>query len=180
GAAAGGLSVAGGVPASVGTILAATVIFALAAFVPWALMYLLAADAESAYALAGVRSAAGTAIASTQGRSLRNAGGLTGAGGDGRSGASARRGPSGGGSDPGRPGGNDGPSGGRPPGGGDAAGGAEDGTLALGGAVTGAGSVGAAAGAATNGVRRAAVSVARGPRENRSADSSGDAAARDG
>lgn len=176
GAAAGGLSLAGGVPASVGTILAATVIFALAAFVPWALMYLLAADAESAYALAGVRSAAGTALTSRQGRWLRNAGGLAGAGGDGRAGAGGPRGPRGGGSGPGSPGGNDGPSGGRPPGGGGAGGGAEDGTLALGGAVTGAGSVGAAAGAAGGGAPRPTTSVARSSSENRSADSSEDAA----
>ena len=57
-AAAAGLSFSGGVSGSVGTILAAIVIFALAAFAPWALMYLLAADAESAYMAAGVRTAA--------------------------------------------------------------------------------------------------------------------------
>ncbi len=61
-AAAAGLSFGGGVSGSVGTILAATVIFALAAFAPWTLMYLLAADAESAYMAAGLRSAAGAAV----------------------------------------------------------------------------------------------------------------------
>ena len=75
-AAAAGLSFGAGIPASVGTILAATVIFALAAFAPWALMYLLAADAESAYAAAGVRSAAGAAVSDRHGRSVRNAGGV--------------------------------------------------------------------------------------------------------
>ena len=67
-AAAAGLSFGSGVPGSVGTILAATVIFALAAFAPWALMYLLAADAESAYVAAGLRAAAGS-----RGRAMRTA-----------------------------------------------------------------------------------------------------------
>ena len=75
-AAAAGLSFSGGVPSSVGTILAATVIFALAAFAPWALMYLLAADAESAYVAAGVRAAGAAAVADGDGRSVRSAGGL--------------------------------------------------------------------------------------------------------
>jgi len=162
-AAAAGLSFGGGVSHSVGTILAATVIFALAAFAPWALMYLLAADAESAYLTANVRSAATGAI-DGQGRSLRNAGGL-------RDSASAPGGPP----RPGGPGG--GGPGGTPPAGGpggtpsgggqpaDGGGGAgeppasQGETLTLGagagaGAV-GGGSVGAAAGiaalSATNG-----------------------------
>ncbi len=114
-AAAAGLSFSGGVSGSVGTILAATVIFALAAFAPWALMYLLAADAESAYVAAGVRAAAHGAVADEDGRSVRNAGGLRNlaSGGSGwRAPAAAR---SGGGGSPGS-GGNGG--GGSPPSGG--------------------------------------------------------------
>jgi hypothetical protein len=95
-AAAAGLSFGeSGIPGSVGTILAATVIFALAAFAPWALMYLLAADAEGAYALAGLRSAAGTATTDKGSRSVRTAGGLRGragvAGGGGSSSGSGGR-----------------------------------------------------------------------------------------
>ena len=66
-AAAAGLSFGSGVSGSVGTILAAIVIFALAAFAPWALMYLLAADAESAYMAAGMRAAAGAAVTDSDG-----------------------------------------------------------------------------------------------------------------
>ena len=152
-AAAAGLSFSGGVSGSVGTILAATVIFALAAFAPWALMYLLAADAESAYMSASLRAAAGTAVGDEHGRSARTAGGLRGIGGNGSGGASGgglRRGGGGGG------GGNGG--GGSPlPGGpstngagassdAGAGGGPEDGTLPVGAESIGAGSVGAAAG----------------------------------
>ena len=75
-AAASGLSFSGGASASVGTILAAVVIFALAAFAPWALMYLLSADAESAWTGGALRAGAGGAVAGTQGRSVRNGGGL--------------------------------------------------------------------------------------------------------
>ena len=76
-AAAAGLSFGGGVSGSVGTILAAIVIFALAAFAPWALMYLLAADAESAYVAAGAaRGGAAPPSRDEHGRSVRNAGGL--------------------------------------------------------------------------------------------------------
>ena len=153
-AAAAGLSFGAGIPASVGTILAATVIFALAAFAPWALMYLLAADAESAYAAAGLRSAAGTAVSDRHGRSVRNAGGVrdlaegedsTPSGGGGAGGA-----PDFGGG--GAPGGGLSPNGG-PPGGGSpgsddpgSTGGGLDGTLPVGGESIGGGSVGAAAG----------------------------------
>src|SRR6202011_1058976 len=96
-AAAAGLSFGSGVPGSVGTILSAVVIFALAAFAPWALMHLLAADAESAWSAGALRAGAGGAVAGTQGRSLRNGGGLAnlrsrttaaGGGGGGESGAS--------------------------------------------------------------------------------------------
>ena len=102
-AAASGLSLTGGASASVGTILAAVVIFALAAFAPWALMYLLSADAESAWTGGALRAGAGGAVGGTQGRSVRTGGGLanlrsgsSGAGG-GTSGAAAGGGRDGGG-----------------------------------------------------------------------------------
>jgi hypothetical protein len=158
-AAAAGLSFGGGVPGSVGTILAATVIFALAAFAPWALMYLLAADAESAYMAAGLRTAAGTAVADEDGRSVRNAGGLRNLGGDGGSlggpGGSAPGGPGSAGGEGDPDGGGGSPlAGGGPPGGAagengaGAGGGLEDGTLPVAAETIGAGSVGAAAGVA--------------------------------
>ena len=75
-AAAAGLSLQTGLPGSVGDILAATVIYALAAFAPWALMYLLAADAESAYAAAGARAAGAAAVLASDRPSLRSVGGL--------------------------------------------------------------------------------------------------------
>ena len=145
-------------PGSVGTILAATVIFALAAFAPWALMYLLAADAESAYTTASLRGAAGAAVASEHGRSARTAGGLRNSSAGSSAGGSGR--PAGGG--PGS-GGNGG--GGRPLGKGSGGSGGpsvnasgaasdsgvseqpEDRALAVGAGSIGAGSVGAAAGA---------------------------------
>jgi type IV secretion system protein TrbL len=113
-AAAAGLSLdSGGVSGSVGTILAAVVIFALAAFAPWALMYLLAADAESAWTAGAVRSGAGQAVAGQSRRSVRTGGGLaslgagrrsaSGGGASGGGGASAGGGGSAGGGDP-RPG----------------------------------------------------------------------------
>lgn len=153
-AAAAGLSFGDGVSRSVGTILAAIVIFALAAFAPWALMYLLAADAESAYMAAGLRAATGAAVSAEHGRSVRNAGGL-------RDLTSERPGGNSGGGapGPGSPGsngsGNDGPFTGGPssngggPGGSATAepgAGAADGTLPVGAESIGAGSVGAAAG----------------------------------
>jgi hypothetical protein len=157
-AAAAGLSFNGGVSGSVGTILAAIVIFALAAFAPWALMYLLAADAESAYMAAGLRAGAGAALGSEHGRSVRNAGGLrdhatstpgTGASGGGALGPGGP-GPAGDNGDSGGPG-----VGGPSPSGGGAAGGsagepdAADGTLPVGAQSIGGGSVGAAAGLAS-------------------------------
>jgi hypothetical protein len=149
-AAAAGLSLSSGLPGSVGTILAAVVIFALAAFAPWALMYLLAADAEGAWTAGAVRSGAGQAVAGQTGRSVRNGGGLaslrttgsSGGGGGGQDGL----GTSGGGS----PGGGGGASSGGatrpgspalPSGGG---GGASEAPST--GSVTGGGAVGAAAG----------------------------------
>jgi type IV secretion system protein TrbL len=152
GAAAAGLSFGGGVTGSVGTILAAIVIFALAAFAPWALMYLLAADAESAYMAAGLRAATGAAVGSEHGRSVRNVGGLRdfadagGASGGESFGAGGTPGPDGGGGG----GLTAGPSGN---GGGSAAAAGEgaspvDGALPVGAESIGAGSIGAAAGLA--------------------------------
>ena len=159
-AAAAGLSFSsGGISGSVGTILAATVIFALAAFAPWALMYLLAADAESAYMAAGLRTATTSAVGDENGPSVRSGGGLRnlassegGApGGSPPGGASdgggGGAGPDGGG---GPGGGSEFPSGGAAAGGespgGDVGGGEADGALPVGGEMIGAGSVGAAAG----------------------------------
>ena len=61
-AALAGLSLNGGLASSAGTIIAAITIFALAAMAPWALMLIVAADAESAAVGAGVRAAAGHAV----------------------------------------------------------------------------------------------------------------------
>ncbi len=147
-AAAAGLSGASGVPGSVGTILTAVVIFVLAALAPWALMFLLAADAESAYMAAGLRSATAGAVAGG-GRSLRNAGGLRSPGGGTRSprggGASSSGGQPGGGSPP--SGGGSSPSGGAPGGGASA----QLSTSSLGSQTAGGGSIGAAAGASATG-----------------------------
>jgi hypothetical protein len=158
-AAAAGLSFgSGGVSGSVGTILAATVIFALAAFAPWALMYLLAADAESAYMAAGLRTATGTAVGDEDGPSVRSGGGLRNLASNG--GGAPGGSPSGGASSDGGGGGSDGgggpgggsefPSGGAATAGespgGDVGGGEADGALPVGGEMIGAGSVGAAAG----------------------------------
>jgi hypothetical protein len=86
-AAAAGISGASGISASIGTILAAVVIFGLAALAPWALMFLLAADAESAWQGNALR--AGASGAATK------AGGAARAGGGGLAGLGARRGGSG-------------------------------------------------------------------------------------
>lgn len=168
-AAAAGLSFSGGISGSVGTILVAIVIFALAAFAPWVLMYLLAADAEAAHAGLGLRAGAGAAVAGGQGRSLRNLGGLrdpssslsssaggasprAGGGGPGGApgGGPGGRGPSGRGGGPGGRRGGHGYGGGSAssPGAPSAAAhtpGEQD-TLPLDGAAVGAGSLGAAAG----------------------------------
>jgi type IV secretion system protein TrbL len=151
-AAAAGLSFGGGASSSVGTILAATVIFALAAFAPWALMYLLAADAESAYVAAGLRASAVGAVGDEHGRSLRTGGGLRDSGEPGRGGSPGGGGPGGGGSR----GGGRGPGPGRDPQGGGSPAGAEatsadapeqGDSLPIGGTTIGGGSIGAAAGA---------------------------------
>lgn len=154
GAAAAGLSFGGGVSGSVGTILAAIVIFALAAFAPWTLMYLLAADAESAYMAAGLRSAAGAAVGDEHGRSVRNAGGLGDLGGEPGGGGASGRGSPGAGGTPGPDGGGGGsPLTGAPSANGagadaaaDAGAAPADGTLPVGAESIGAGSIGAAAG----------------------------------
>jgi hypothetical protein len=156
-AAAAGLSFGSGVSGSVGTILAAIVIFALAAFAPWALMYLLAADAESAYMAAGMRTAAAAAVMDSNGRSVRSGGGLRNLSGQGGGSAAGGR-PPGGGSPGGGQDADGGPrGGGRPSAGGPVAGGdgvagateyaAGEGALAVGGQTTAAGSIAVAAGA---------------------------------
>lgn len=156
-AAAAGLSFGGDVSGSVGTILAAIVIFALAAFAPWALMYLISAEAESAHATMGMRAAAGGALAGSQARSLRKFGGLRNNSGRGQGGG---RPPAGGAGHPGPPSGGDGPGGsggGAAPQPGGSSGGAGelagDDALPLAGAAVGGGSVGAAAGAAAHATR---------------------------
>jgi hypothetical protein len=165
-AAAAGLSFGSGVPGSVGTILAAVVIYGLAAFAPWALMYLLAADAESAHTASGLRTAAGAAVLEKSGRSVRTGGGLTALSPLSRE----RGGPGspdgggfpGGGDGPPGPGGGDRPS---PPGPSDAGGGSaatsasEEATLPLGSELGSAGSVGAAAGMSALGSERAGAST---------------------
>jgi type IV secretion system protein TrbL len=155
-AAASGLSFSAGASASVGTILAAVVIFALAAFAPWALMYLLSADAESAWTGGALRAGAGGAVAGTQGRSVRDGGGLANlrsgtAGGDaGASGGHAGGGPNGGGRGGGGSGGGTPPSGGsssaQAGAGSGGAGAGSNGGSATAAGVIGGGSVAAAAG----------------------------------
>jgi type IV secretion system protein TrbL len=137
-AAASGLTLSAGAGESVGTILAAVVIFALAAFAPWALMYLLSADAESAWAGGALRAGAGTAVAGTQGRSVRNGGGLANL----SSGAATSGGAGGGGESAGGPGGGSSPADG---GGGGAGGGSPGADSAGGGSSVGAAGGGAAA-----------------------------------
>jgi hypothetical protein len=158
-AAAAGLSFGSGVPGSVGTILSAVVIFALAAFAPWALMHLLAADAESAHAASGLRTAAGAAVLDKSGRSVRSGGGLTALSGGGSGPASPRGGGfPGGGGPPSGPGGGAGPSPGGPSGarGGGASSVPEEGTLPVGAELGASGSVGVAAGMSASHSRGAA------------------------
>jgi hypothetical protein len=158
-AAAAGLSFGSGVPGSVGTILAAVVIYALAAFAPWALMYLLAADAESAHTASGLRAAAGAAVLEKSGRSVRSGGGLTALGRErGGPGSPDGGGFPGGGDGPPGPRGGDGPS----PRGPSDAGGSEgatsasdEATLPLGSELGSAGSVGVAAGMSASASERA-------------------------
>jgi hypothetical protein len=159
-AAAAGLSFGSGVPGSVGTILSAVVIFALAAFAPWALMHMLAADAESAHTASGLRTAAGAAVLEKSGRSVRSGGGLAALSGGGGGPASPRGGgfPRGGGP-PSGPGGGAGPATGGPPGargGGGASSVPEEGTLPLGAELGASGSVGVAAGMSASESKRAA------------------------
>jgi hypothetical protein len=112
-AALAGLSLNGGLASSAGTIVAAITIFALAAMAPWALMLIVAADAESAAVGAGVRAAAGHAVsdgAATAGRlGGRVRGGAGRAAGVFGSAGGAIRGAAGGG-----PAGSCGPTGGGP------------------------------------------------------------------
>ena len=113
-AALAGLSLDGGLGSSAGTIIAAITIFALAAMAPWALMLIVAADAESAAVGAGMRAAAGHAVsdgAGTLGRvggkirgGAGRAGGALGGAGGAIRGAGSNR-PGGGPSGSGGPGG---------------------------------------------------------------------------
>jgi len=171
-AAAAGLSFQDSATSSVGTILAAVVIFALAAFAPWTLMYLLAADAEAAWTAGALRAGAGQATTGQNGRSLRTGGGLanltsrnaSSAGGEGGGGGFGGPGAGGTPNGNGRGGGGAGGDGGPRPGSpalpsrnGGARGGEPDEA-----AVVGGGSVGAAAGLAGTAAGRAASGHARG------------------
>jgi hypothetical protein len=162
-AAAAGLSFGSGVPGSVGTILAAVVIYALAAFAPWALMYLLAADAESAHTASGLRTAAGAAVLEKSGRSVRSGGGLTALGRErGAPGSPNGGGFPGGGEGPRGPGGGDGPSPRGPSdagGSGHATSASEEATLPLGSELGSAGSVGVAAGMSASAPERPGAST---------------------
>ena len=80
-AALAGLALHGGLASSAGTIIAAITIFALAAMAPWALMLIVAADAESAAVGAGVRAAAGHAVSDGAGTAGRLGGRLRGGAG---------------------------------------------------------------------------------------------------
>jgi hypothetical protein len=145
-AAASGLSFSAGAGASVGTILAAVVIFSLAAFAPWALMYLLSADAESAWTGGALRAGTGNAVGGTQGRSARTGGGLANL----RSGSSSGSGG----------GGADGSAGGGSPGGGGGGGGGDTqgpGSPGVSGEQGGSSSGGASAGANGGGAAAAGV-----------------------
>jgi hypothetical protein len=113
-AAAAGISGTAGISASIGTILAAVVIFGLAALAPWALMFLLAADAESAWqgnalrgGVSGAASRAGSAGKASggglAGLSARRSSSGGGGGADAGSGGSGRSGGSGGGGSPSTP-----------------------------------------------------------------------------
>jgi len=136
------------------------VIFVLAAFAPWALMYLIAADAESAYVAHQLRTSTAAAISEGR-RTFKDASSTTAtasngagpAGGPPRWGSNGDGDGDGGGGDGGGGAGNDGAGpGGAPAGAGGGSGGEVegDGTLALSSEVVGAGSVGAAAGMAAS------------------------------
>jgi hypothetical protein len=157
-AAASGLSFSAGAGASVGTILAAVVIFSLAAFAPWALMYLLSADAESAWTGGALRAGTGNAVGGTQGRSARTGGGLANLrSGSSSSGGGGADGSAGGGS----PGGGGGGDGGDTQGPGSPGVSGEQGGSASGGASAGANGGGAAAAGVIGGGSVAAASGMR-------------------
>jgi hypothetical protein len=143
-AAAAGLSFGGGLGASVGTILAASAIYVLAALSPWALMYLLAADAESAWTGGALRAGAGEGALRARrvgGRLASLPAAHTGSGSRGGGASGSHRGR--GGSNGNGGGGGNGKTPTAPTGGGAAAGG---GAGALASGVLAGGSVGAAAG----------------------------------
>jgi hypothetical protein len=156
-AAASGLSFSAGAGASVGTILAAVVIFSLAAFAPWALMYLLSADAESAWTGGALRAGTGNAVGGTQGRSARTGGGLASLRSGSSSGSGGADGSAGGGS----PGGGGGGDGGDTQGPGSPGVAGEQGGSASGGASAGANGGGAAAAGVIGGGSVAAASGMR-------------------
>ena len=107
-AATAGLSGASGFSQSVGTILAGTVIFLLAAACPWALMFLLAVDAEHGYAGAGMYGNMRTGAAGSAGGAAGRVGGRiagVGAGGIARLGGNGAGGAGGGSGGNGRGGG---------------------------------------------------------------------------
>ena len=76
-AAAAGISGSQGASTSIGTILAGVVIFALAAFAPWTLMFLLAADTETAWQANALRM--GLPSTKEMGSTARGAAGSVGA-----------------------------------------------------------------------------------------------------
>ena len=174
-AAAAGITGSAGVATSIGTILAAVVIFALAAFAPWGLMFLLAAEAESAWQgnalrgglsdargrAAGAASGVGGGIArlrrgesgGSTGSGASSRGSRGGQGGGGQGGGGQRGGGGGGG---GRGGGPARPSiGGQAPGAANAS--SPDGAVAAG--AVGGGSVAAAAGMTRNAGQQAAANI---------------------
>jgi hypothetical protein len=164
-AAAAGISGSAGVATSIGTILAAVVIFALAAFAPWGLMFLLAAEAESAWQGNALRGGLGDARGRASGAASGVGGGIARlrrgtSGGSPESGASSRS--SGGQRGGGGGGGGRGGSPSQPSLGGQAAGGrsaSSPGGAVAAGAV-GGGSVAAAAGMTRTGGQQAAASIA--------------------
>jgi hypothetical protein len=160
-AAAAGISGSAGVAASIGTILAGVVIFALAAFAPWGLMFLLAAEAESAWQGNALRAEVSGARGKAAGAASGVGGGIarlrSGRGGEGGSSGGSSRGSGGqGGGGGGRGGSPSQPSLG---GAGATARGANSPGGAVAAGVVGGGSVGAAAGMTREGGQRAAASI---------------------
>jgi len=167
-AAAAGISGSQGLSTSIGTILAGVVIFALAAFAPWTLMFLLAADTETAWQANALRM--GLPSTKEMGSSARGAAGsAAGAVGGGiaslrsRFSGGSSGGSGGGGSRGGRGGGGGGNSSGGSQRGGGSGGGGGGSRPRLGGAAPSASSAGGAQGAVAAGaVSGGALAVAAG------------------